>query len=66
MDPRRMNGREIRRLSRLLTALLEDSELMAQRSVIQREQVWATAEVLQSLIAVVDNRDLDDSLNDEG
>jgi len=62
MDPERINSTEIRTLSRLMTALLEDSEVMAQLSVIQREQIRGAAEVLRSLLDFVDGRDLDDSL----
>jgi len=66
MDPCRMNAREIRQLSRLMNALLEDSDLMAQLSVIQSEQIRGAGEVLRSLFEIVDRRDLDDALNDEG
>jgi hypothetical protein len=62
----RIRPAEIRRLSLLITALTEDTELMAQLSVIQSEQVRGAAEVVRSLFAFVDNRDLNDSLNQEG
>jgi hypothetical protein len=62
----RIRPTEIRRLSLLITALTEDGELMAQLSVIQSEQVRGTSEAVRSLFAFVDNRDLTESLNQEG
>jgi len=60
----RIRPKEIRQLSRLTDALLEDSELMAQLSVIQLEQVRSAAEIVRSLVGFVDSRELNDSLNE--
>jgi hypothetical protein len=59
-----MRSSEIRRLSQLLNALMEDSELMAQLSVLQSDQIAGAAEVLRSLYSFVDSRDLDESLTE--
>jgi len=48
----------------LLTALLDDAELMDDLSVVQREQVKGAVEALRFLFPVVERREMEDALNE--
>jgi len=43
---------------------MEDSELMAEMSVIEREQIQGAAAALRPLVRIVDARDLEDTVNE--
>jgi hypothetical protein len=48
----------------LLTALLEDSELMAELSLFEKEQLQGASVALRSLYPIVDARCLEDTLDE--
>ena len=60
----RIRGSELRQLGDLLSALMEDSELMAEMSVIEREHVQGATAALGPLVRLVDARDLEDTVNE--
>jgi hypothetical protein len=64
MSKFRMRRSELRQLGSLLAALLEDSDLMAELSLIEKEHVQGAAEALWPLIPLVDERDMDDTVNE--
>jgi len=60
----RIRGTELRRLGSLLAALLEDSDLMAKLSLIEREHIQGTRAALSPLLPIVDARDMEDTANE--
>jgi len=60
----RLHGSELRQLGGLLAALLEDSELMAELSLIEQEGIRRTSVALRRLFPIVDMRDMDDIVNE--
>ena len=64
MSKFRIRRSELRQLGSLLAALLEDSDLMAELSLIEKEQVQGVSEALRLLIPIVDERDMEDSVNE--
>ena len=60
----RIRGSELRQLSRLLGALLEDSDLMAEMSLIEKDHIRGASVALQPLVPIVDARDMEDTLNE--
>ena len=54
----RISGAELRQLGRLLAALQEDSELMAELSLLEKEHIQGAAATLPSLFPIVDARDM--------
>jgi hypothetical protein len=60
----RIRGTELRRLGSLLTALLDDSDLMAELSLIEREQIQGARAALSPLLPIVDARDMEDTANE--
>jgi hypothetical protein len=59
-----MHGAELRRLSTLLAALLEDSDLMAELSLIEKDHIQGAHAALSPLFPVVDARDMEDAANE--
>ena len=64
MSKFRMRRSELRQLGSLLAAVLEDAELMAELSITEKEHVQGAAEALRTLIPIVDERDMDDAVNE--
>jgi hypothetical protein len=64
MKTAHVRGSELRRLASLLAEVLQDSELMAHLSLIEREHLEGAAEALEGLLPVVDERDLEDTLSE--
>ena len=64
MSSFRIRASELRQLGALLTALLEDADLMAELSLMEREHIRVAAEALQPLFAIVAARDTEESLNE--
>ena len=60
----RIRGAELRRLGSLLAALLEDSELMAELSLMEREHIQGARAALSPLLPIVDARDMEDTANE--
>ena len=60
----RIRGSELRQLSILLAALLGDSDLMAEMSLIEREHIHGAAAALEPLVPIVDARDMEDTANE--
>jgi hypothetical protein len=60
----RIRRSELRQLGSLLAAVLEDSELMAELSVMDKEHVRGADEALRTLIPLVDERDMEDAVNE--
>lgn len=56
----RLHHSELRQLGSLLAALFEDSDLMAELSVIEQESFQRTSAALRRLFAIVDKRDMED------
>jgi hypothetical protein len=61
MNPCRVRPPELRQLDTLLTALLQDAELMAELSMLQREQIESASVTLRSLFAIADARAAEDA-----
>ena len=59
----RLHNSELRQLGGLLAALLEDSELTAELSLIEREGIQRTSAALRRLFPIVDKRDMEDIVN---
>ncbi len=64
MNKFRIRRSELRQLGSLLAAVLEDSELMAELSVMDKEHVRGADEALRTLIPLVDERDMEDTVNE--
>jgi hypothetical protein len=64
MNSTRMRLSELRELDALLTALLQDSELIAELSLLQKEHIQGASTVLRSLFPIVDVRDAEDAMNE--
>lgn len=64
MSKFRIRGSELRQLSRLLGALLEDSDLIAEMSLIEKEHIQGASAALQLLVSIVDARDMEDTVNE--
>jgi len=60
----RIRASELRQLSRLLAGLLEDSDLMAEMSPIEKEHIHGASAALQPLVPIVDARDMEDTVNE--
>ena len=60
----RIRGAELRRLGSLLAALLEDSELMAELSLIEKEHLQGASQALRPLFPVVAMREMEDTVNE--
>jgi len=56
----RLHNSELRQLGGLLVALLEDSELMAELSLIEQEGIQRTSAALRRLFPIVDRRNMED------
>jgi hypothetical protein len=61
MNPSRVSPSELRQLDTLLTALLQDAELMAELSILQREQIECASLTLRPLLAIADARTAEDA-----
>jgi hypothetical protein len=64
MNSIRMRGSELRELDALLTAFLQDSELIAELSLLQKEHIQGSSRVLHSLFPLADARDAEDAMNE--
>lgn len=64
MNELRIHGPELRQLGGLLSALLQDSDLIGELSLLEREHIQGASVALQSLFPIVDARDLEDTLNE--
>ena len=64
MSKFRMHLRELRQLGSLLAALLEDSELMAELSLMEKEHIRGASAALPLLFPIVDARDMEDTVNE--
>jgi hypothetical protein len=64
MSKFRMHGMELRQLGSLLAALLEDSELMAEMSLMEKEHIRGASEALSSLFPIVEARDMEDATDE--
>jgi hypothetical protein len=64
MSKFRMHRRELRQLGSLLAALLEDSELMAELSLMEKEHIHGASAALPLLFPIVDARDMEDTVNE--
>ena len=60
----RIRGAELRRLGSLLAALLNDSDLMAELSFIEKEHIQGASAALSLLFPIVDARDMEDAANE--
>jgi hypothetical protein len=60
----RIRGPELRQLDHLMTALLADADLMAELSLIEREYLEGTSQMLKQLLRIVELRDVEDTLNE--
>jgi hypothetical protein len=59
-----MRSAELRRLSTLLAALLEDSDLMAELSLMEKDHLQAAYAALSPLFPIVDAREMEDAANE--
>ena len=59
-----IRGTELRRLGGLLAALLEDSDLMAELSLIEKEHIQGAFAALSPLFPIVDARDMEYTANE--
>ena len=64
MSKPRIHGSELRQLDGLLAALLEDSDLMAELSLIEKEYIQGASMALRHLFPIVEVRDMEDTLNE--
>ena len=64
MSKFRMHGIELRQLGSLLAAPLEDSELMAEMSLIEKEHIQGASAALPPLFPIVDARDMEDTADE--
>ena len=55
---------ELRHLNDLLAALLGDSDLMAELSLIEREHIQGASAALRPLFRIVETREVEDTLNE--
>jgi hypothetical protein len=60
----RMHGAELRRLRTLLAALLEDSDLMAELSLMEKEHIQGASAALSPLFPIVDARDMEETASE--
>ena len=60
----RIRGSDLRQVRVLLLALLEDSDLISQLSLIEREHIEGAAAALWSVFPFADARDLEDTVNE--
>jgi|RhiMetdeSRZDD1v2_1073273.scaffolds.fasta_scaffold1572697_1 hypothetical protein len=60
MNNFRLHGSELQQLGRLLTTLLEDSDLMAELSLIEQDGIQRTSVALRRLFPIADARDMED------
>ena len=64
MSKPRIHGSELRQLDGFLAALLEDSDLMAELSLIEKEYIQGTSMALRHLFPIVEVRDMEDTLSE--
>ena len=64
MRPCRLHVAEVKQLQSLLNALVNDSELIDDLSLVQREQVKGTLETLRMLSPIVERREMEDAFNE--
>lgn len=64
MNEPRIHGPELRQLDSLLSALLQDWDLIGELSLLEREHIQGASVALQSLFPIVDARDMEDTLNE--
>ena len=64
MSRPRIHASELRQLSGLLVALLEDSDLMAELSLIEKDSIQGTSVALRHLFRIAELRDMEDILNE--
>jgi hypothetical protein len=55
---------QLRQLDNLLAALLEDSDLMAELSLIEREHIQGASAALRPLFRIVETREVEDTMNE--
>jgi hypothetical protein len=55
---------QLRQLSDLLAALLDDSDLMAELSLIEREHIQGASLALRPLFPIVEMREIEDTVNE--
>ena len=54
---------QLRQLDDLLAALLDDSDLMAELSLIEKEHIQGASLALRPLLPMVEMRDMEDTVN---
>ncbi len=64
MNEPRIHGPELRQLGGLLSALLKDSDLIGQLSLLEKEHIQGASVAVQSLFPIVDARDLEDTVSE--
>lgn len=64
MSKFRFHGSDLRQLGSLLAAPLEDSDLMAELSLIEKEHIQGASAALRPLVPIVDARDMEDTMNE--
>ncbi len=64
MSAARVHGSDLRDVGGLLAAVLEDSYLMSQLSLIEQEHIQGASMALRSLVRLADARDLEDTVNE--
>ena len=64
MNNSHIRGIELRLLGSLLAALLNDSDLMAELSLIEKEHIHGASAALSPLFPIVDARDMEDTANE--
>jgi hypothetical protein len=60
----RLRIREFRLLSDLLAALIADSELMAELSLIEQEHIQGASLGLRALLPIVEMREMEDTVDE--
>ena len=55
---------ELRQLDQLLAELLEDADLMAELSLIEKEHLQGASQALRPLFPVVAMREMEDTVNE--
>jgi hypothetical protein len=64
MSKPRIHGSELRQLDGFLAAILDDPDLMAELSLIEKDYIQGASEALRRLFPIVDVRDMEDALNE--
>lgn len=65
MSRPRIHASELRQLSDLLVALLEDSDLMAELSLIEKDSIQGASVALRHLFQIAELSDMEDILNED-